>query len=219
MKSIAKVMVLATALACFGISASSSSARTMEASSEIWRPALGVTWQWQLGGGKLDASFDVDVYDIDGFDNSKAIVDRLHGKGSRAVCYVSVGSWENWRPDKGQFPKRVLGNKYYGWPGEKWLDIRRIDLLGPIMQSRMDMCAAKGFDAIEPDNMDGYANKTGFPLTYADQLRYNKWLADEAHQRGLSIAMKNNEAQVKDLLPYYDFAITEDCFDGRWCGK
>ncbi|MDQ3566611.1 MAG: endo alpha-1,4 polygalactosaminidase, partial [Actinomycetota bacterium] len=81
MKSIAKVMVLATALACFGISASSSSARTMEASSEIWRPALGVTWQWQLGGGKLDASFDVDVYDIDGFDNSKAIVDRLHGKG------------------------------------------------------------------------------------------------------------------------------------------
>ena len=219
MKSIAKVMVLATALACFGISASSSSARTMEASSEIWRPALGVTWQWQLGGGKLDASFGVDVYDIDGFDNSKAIVDRLHGKGSRAVCYVSVGSWENWRPDKGQFPNSVLGNKYYGWPGEKWLDIRRIDLLGPIMQSRMDMCAAKGFDAIEPDNMDGYANKTGFPLTYADQLRYNKWLADEAHQRGLSIAMKNNEAQVKDLLPYYDFAITEDCFDGRWCGK
>ena len=83
----------------------------------------------------------------------------------------------------------------------------------------MDMCAAKGFDAIESDNMDGYANKIGFPLTYADQLHYNKWLANEAHERRLSIAMKNNEARVRDLLPYYDFAITEDCFDGQWCGK
>lgn len=87
------------------------------------------------------------------------------------------------------------------------------------MESRMDMCAAKGFDAIESDNMDGYANKIGFPLTYADQLHYNKWLANEAHERRLSIAMKNNEARVRDLLPYYDFAITEDCFDGQWCGK
>jgi len=219
MRSMVKVVILAMVLASFGVSAGASSGQTAEPPAEVWRPAPGVSWQWQLGGSKVDTSYNADVYDIDGFDNSKATVDRLHGRGSRVVCYVSVGSWENWRPDKGRFPKKVLGNKYYGWPGEKWLDIRRIDLIGPIMESRIDMCAAKGFDAIEPDNMDGYTNKTGFPLTYTDQLRYNRWLADEAHERGLSIAMKNDEAQVEDLLPYYDFAITEDCFDGRWCGK
>ena len=137
----------------------------MEPASEIWHPAPGVTWQWQLTGSKVDTYFDVDVYDIDGLDNSKATVDRLHADGSRVVCYVSVGSWENWRPDKDRLPDKVLDNKYHGWPGEKWLNLRRIDLLGLIMESRMDMCAAKGFDAIEQDNMDGYTNKTGFPLT------------------------------------------------------
>ena len=83
----------------------------------------------------------------------------------------------------------------------------------------MDMCTAKGFDAIEPGNMDGYSNKTDCSLPYADQLRYNTWLAEKAHEQDLSIAIKNDEAQVQDLLPYYDFAITEDCFDGRWCSK
>lgn len=213
-----KVVILAMALASLAVIAGACSSRPVARTAEIWRPAPGVSWQWQLAGGKVDTSYGVDVYDIDGFDNGKATVDRLHADGSRVVCYISVGSWENWRPDKGRFPKKVLGNKYDGWPGERWLDIRRIDLIGPIMESRMDMCAAKGFDAVEPDNMDGYTNKTSFPLTYRDQLRYNRWLADEAHERDLSIAMKNHEAQVEDLLPHYDFAITEDCFDGRWCG-
>ena len=73
---------------------------------------------------------------------------------------MSVGSWENWRPDKGRFPKRVLGRNCYGWPGEKWLGIRDLDALAPIMESRMDVYAEKGFDAVEPDNMDG-ATRTG----------------------------------------------------------
>lgn len=130
---------------------------------------------------------------------------------------MSVGSWENWRPDAGVFPESVIGKKYEDWPGENWLDIRQIDLLAPILRARFDECKARGFDGIEPDNMDAYTNNTGFPLTYEDQLRFNLWLAEEAHSRGLSIGMKNDPDQVADLLPRYDWALTEDCFAEGWC--
>ncbi len=183
-----------------------------------WRPEPGTSWQWQLSG-KVNTSFNVDAYDIDGFDNSSRTVGTLHRKGSKAICYISAGSWENWRPDAGKFPKSVIGNKYEGWAGERWLDIRRINQLAPIMRARMNMCKSKGFDAIEPDNIDGYTNKTGFRITSGDQLRYNKWLAREAHARGLSIGLKNDEGQAKALVPYFDWAMTEDCFDEGWCSK
>jgi hypothetical protein len=183
----------------------------------FWKPGLDATWQWQLTGAPIDSSFDVAVYDIDLFDNDASVVASLHAQGRKVVCYISVGSWEDWRPDREQFPASVIGKDYQGWPGEKWLDIRQIELLAPLMRARLDLCRAKGFDAIEPDNIDGYTNDTGFPLTYADQLKYNRWLADEAHARGLSIGLKNDPDQAADLVAVYDWAMTEDCFDQGWC--
>jgi len=181
-----------------------------------WVPALVTSWQWQLIP-PLELSVDAQVYDIDLFDNEASVVAELHAAGRRAICYLSAGSWENWRPDAGLFPDSVIGREYEGWPGENWLDIRQIDLLGPVMAARLDMCQAKGFDAVEPDNIDGYTNDTGFPLTYDDQLTYNRWLADQAHQRGLSIGLKNDSEQVGDLLESFDWALTEDCFAEGWC--
>ncbi|OGN73705.1 MAG: endo alpha-1,4 polygalactosaminidase [Chloroflexi bacterium GWB2_49_20] len=176
----------------------------------------GMTWQWQLDQ-PIDPSFDVDMYDIDLFDSDPGTVGALHSQSRMVICYISVGSWEDWRPDAGQFPESVVGKNYDGWPGEKWLDIRQIDSLAPIMRARFDECKAKGFDGIEPDNMDAYNNDTGFPLTYADQLAYNIWLAKEAHSRGLSIGLKNDPDQAADLLPHFDWALTEDCFAEGWC--
>jgi endo-alpha-1,4-polygalactosaminidase (GH114 family) len=138
-------------------------------------------------------------------------------QGRKVICYISVGSWEDWRPDADQFPASILGNDYEGWPGEKWLDIRQIDLLAPIMRARFEQCKAKGFDGVEPDNIDGYTNDTGFPLTYQDQLNYNIWLTNEAHARGLSIGLKNDGDQAEDLLSYFDWVMTEDCFADDWC--
>jgi len=182
-----------------------------------WQPDLVTSWQWQLQG-KVDASLDVQMYDIDGFDNTRRLVRKLHRRGSAAVCYVSAGSWEDWRPDAADFPDSVLGRSN-GWPGERWLDIRKLRVLGPIMQARMDMCVRKGFDGIELDNVDGYQNRTGFPLTARDQLRYNVWLANQGHRRGLSVALKNDLGQVDRLLPYFDFALNEQCFQYRECRK
>jgi hypothetical protein len=184
----------------------------------VWTPAPGTTWQWQLST-VLDASVDAAVYDIDGFDNDAAQVQKLHAQGRKVICYVSVGTWEDWRADAGAFPASVLGKDDAGWAGEKWLDIRRIDLLGPVIGARFDMCRDKGFDAIEPDNIDAYTNDTGFPLSYGDQLAYNQWLAVQAHARGLSIGLKNDDDQAKDLVASFDWALTEDCFDQGWCAQ
>ena len=132
------------------------------------------------------------------------------------MCYLDAGTWENWRPDAADFPKRIRG-RTNGWPGERWLDIRRLDVLAPIMRARLDRCARKGFDGVEFDNVDGYANRTGFPLTGADQLRYNVWLANAAHRRGLSAALKNDLGQVTRLLAYFDYALDEQCFQYHEC--
>jgi hypothetical protein len=183
-----------------------------------WRPHPGLTWQWQINGTEVDTSIKADVYDVDLYVD-QSIIDDLHTRGAKVICYISVGSWENWRPDKDQFPLELIGKDYEGWPGEKWLDIRQIDRLAPIMRARFDLCQAKGFDAIEPDNMEIYSNETGFPLTYDDQLKYALWLADEAHKRGLAIGQKNAPDQTTDLVGIYDFAITEDCFAYNWCDK
>jgi endo-alpha-1,4-polygalactosaminidase (GH114 family) len=137
----------------------------------------------------------------------------------KIICYISVGSWEDWRPDKDQFPIDVLGKDYEGWPGERWLDIRQINRLAPIMRARLDLCAAKGFDGVEPDNIEIHDNDTGFPLTYANQLAYARWLADEAHDRGLAIGIKNAPDMVADSLSFFDFAITEDAFYYDWIGE
>ena len=143
---------------------------TPKPAADWWHPTFGLTWQWQIGDDDIDTSIKADVYDIDLY-LDQSIIDELHAKGRKVICYISVGSWEDWRPDKDQFPPEVLGKDYDGWPGERWLDIRQLDKLAPIMRARLDLCQSKGFDAVEPDNMEIYTNDTGFPLTYEDQLR------------------------------------------------
>ena len=179
--------------------------------SPIWQPAPRTTWQWQLTGA-IDQSVTAQMYDVDLQDSPASLVASLHAKGRRVVCYLSAGSFEDWRPDAADFPADVLGETLDGWPDERWLDIRRLDVLGPIMERRLDQCRAKGFDGVEPDNVDGYGNRTGFELRAADQLRYNRFLAREAHARGLSIGLKNDLDQVKALEPDFDWAINEECF-------
>ncbi|MER8043190.1 endo alpha-1,4 polygalactosaminidase [Streptomyces sp. NPDC094032] len=177
--------------------------------STRWHPPPGTPWQWQLSG-PLDKSVDAQVYDIDGFDHPAATVADLHRRGRKVICYLSTGAWEDFRPDAAKFPRSVLG-KGNGWKGERWLDIRRTDVLAPLMATRLDMCRAKGFDAVEPDNMDAYKNETGFPLTPADQLAYNRLIARMAHDRGLAVGLKNDLDQIPQLLPDFDFAVNEQC--------
>ncbi len=181
----------------------------------VWVPPLSTSWQWQLTT-PVDQTVDVAMYDIDMFDNDASVVSALHAKGRKVICYISAGTFENWRPDAALFPDSVKGNSN-GWAGEKWLDIRRLDILGPILSARMDLCKQKGFDGIEPDNVDGYTNKTGFPLTAQDQLTFNTWLASAAHARGLSVGLKNDIDQASQLVGSFDWALNEQCFEYNEC--
>jgi len=140
----------------------------------------------------------------------------LHSAGKKVICYVSVGSWEDWRPDAASFPAAVLGKDYPGWAGEKFVDIRA-DALRTLMAKRFDVCQQKGFDALEPDNMDVYEASSGFPLTHADGVNYALWLAGQSHQRRMAIVQKNASSIVADIHASYDGALTEDCYSGNWC--
>ncbi len=186
----------------------------------VWEPSAGATWQIQLSEPLQGDPLAVQVYDLDGFETSAETVAALHARGIRVLCYMSMGTWEDWRPDAGAYPAEVLGNAWDEWPGERFVDIRRIDLLAPILSARLDLCAEKGFDAVEPDNIDIYGNDaevTGFPLTEQDQLAFNRWLADAAHARGLAIGQKNAPELTDHLVERYDFAVTEDCLADDWC--
>lgn len=189
-----------------------------EAATPIWHPQPRVSWQWDLSDEQPSTNVSAAVYDVDLYTDQR-VLDELKGRGGRLICYISVGSWEEWRPDANQFPAEVLGKAYEGWPGERWLDIRQIDKLAPIMQARFDLCARKGFDAIEPDNMEVSSNDSGFAITVEDERRYALWLADQAHQRRIAIGMKNAAHLVKSLLPYFEFILTEDCFAQGWCAE
>lgn len=182
-----------------------------------WHPPPTTTaWQWQLQG-KLQPAAGATVYDVDGFESGAADVGAIHARGAKAICYLDVGSWENYRPDAGRFPKSVIGRRYEGFPDERWLDISRFRRFAPIMEKRIAMCAHKGFDAVEPDNVAGWENKTGFPLTRAEQLRYDRWIAAQVHRRGMAVALKNDPRQVRRLVGSFDFAIVEECFQYEEC--
>src|SRR5262245_43166753 len=80
-----------------------------------WHPAKGLSWQWQLSG-TLDSTVKADVYDVDAFETPSTFVAGLHAAGRKAICYVNVGAYEDWRPDAGRFPVAVLGKDMDGWP-------------------------------------------------------------------------------------------------------
>eukprot|EP00545_Synedropsis_sp_CCMP1620_P001284 CAMPEP_0119003692 /NCGR_PEP_ID=MMETSP1176-20130426/715_1 /TAXON_ID=265551 /ORGANISM="Synedropsis recta cf, Strain CCMP1620" /LENGTH=296 /DNA_ID=CAMNT_0006955315 /DNA_START=150 /DNA_END=1040 /DNA_ORIENTATION=+ len=199
-------------------------------SPSLWRPKASddLTWQWQLQG-TIDTTLNVDMYDIDLFDTPIGTIQQLKDQGKKVVCYFSAGSYEGWRSDWPQFFDFVSGDEYTGseppfagrmsgWD-ERWLDIRYVDLLRPIMKKRIELAISKGCDAIEPDNMDAYTNgaETNIPLTYSHQLVYNKMLADVAHELGISIGLKNDVDQLNDLVDHFDWALNEQCFQYDEC--
>ncbi|MEX2105788.1 MAG: endo alpha-1,4 polygalactosaminidase [Solirubrobacterales bacterium] len=200
------------AILAFLLVLSVSSLAEPAAAAQRWQPKPTVApWQWQLQG-KVDTSVKAGVYEVDGFETPSGTVAELHRLGRRVICYLDVGAWESYRPDAGMFPERVLGDAYEGYPDERWLDIREIGVLAPILRRRFEICKRKGFDAVEPDNLAGFENETGFPLSPRDQLRFNRWVAREVHRRGMSVALKNDPGQVGPLVRDFDFAVVESCF-------
>ncbi len=162
--------------------------------------------------------------DVDNTDG----VNAIHANGAHTICYVDAGTDEPFRPDHQAYVNFdnacggcLLGKPVAGFREERWLNInndqgQRTFILGEV-SARVDRCRADGFDAVEFDNVEAYPNDTGLPISEAAQLLFNTALANLAHQKGLTVGLKNDVAQVGDLLPYFDFAINEQCQQFNEC--
>jgi endo-alpha-1,4-polygalactosaminidase (GH114 family) len=226
-----------------------------------WEPSPGDRWQYQLESsnrslsstGGIDASicerpqtggrcvrpdvFDIDLY-VDGQVSGNnhtvntAAVQAIHDRGARAVCYVSAGTAERFRPDYGRYVAfdRSHGHGLIGkpfsarFPNEYWLNLAngrgQRDFVLSRVEARTEKCARAGFDGIEYDVVDAYAQGrrvTGWRISASEQLTFNRALAAIAHRNGLAVGLKNDIGQVPKLEPRFDFAINEQCFQYREC--
>ncbi|MGN6795337.1 MAG: endo alpha-1,4 polygalactosaminidase [Streptosporangiaceae bacterium] len=192
-------------------------------------------WDWQIGRTfplKRTGRRAVDIYDIDGFLTTKGQIHRIRTSWPaatlvypRTVCYLDL-AWEDYRPDgsvapRGRFPAPTLGRVYYGYPEERWVDFRQLDALKPMLQERIAMCARKGFDAVELDDIDSFdpPTTTGFYLTPGDAQNYLAYAFNLIHSAGMTALWKNNPALVRWGARYTDGAVVEECFVYHECGS
>ncbi len=177
--------------------------------------SVSSSWYWQLQGAP-ESPYEYDVYDVDLFESPPSLVGDIKAAGRLVVCYFSAGSFEGWRPDAGDFADADLGEPLDGFADERWLDIRSRTVRA-VMAERLDRAADLGCDGVEPDNVDGYGNDTGFDLTAGDQLAFNRFLAVTAHDRGLLVGLKNDVDQIAELVDGFDFAVNEQCHEFDEC--
>jgi len=200
----------------------------------------GTTWIWDLENTSLPTTLSAQAYVVDLFGTSSAKIQEYKNAGKKVVCYFSAGSYENWRSDASQFPQdtwctpgencarsvHIMGEWCQsGGSCEWWLDHRKASVR-TVMGARLDLARGKGCDAVEPDNVDAYSHddeiactdQACWGITAADQLAYNRWLAEAAHARCLGIALKNDIDQVAQLASSFDFAINEQCQQYQECG-
>ena len=179
-------------------------------------PAM--SWAWQLQG-PLNESWDTDVYVIDMFAAvGRGRIERLHEKGRIVFCYFSAGTYEPYRPDIHLFDERDMAEPHPGFTNERWLDPTS-DRVVKIMVNRMDMAKKVGCDGVELDNVDAQVHDTSFEVTGDEQKRFIRILANEAHERNLSVALKNSIANLPEVVEWFDLAINESCFRYDECDR
>ena len=86
-----------------------------------WTPTAGESRKYNLQA-PVKPSIDVDVFVID-TDTAQAKIDIFHKKGKTVVCYISIGTVEDWRDDADDFPADAIGINVGDFESEKWLDI------------------------------------------------------------------------------------------------
>jgi hypothetical protein len=189
-------------------------------------------WDWQIGRVtplERTGSKAVDIYDIDGFLTTAAEVHAMKTTWQaatlphpRTICYIDL-AWEDYRPDAspggGYFPAATLGDVYYGYPEERWVDFRQLDALKPMLDERIGMCARKGFDAVELDDIDSFdpPSTTGFDLTPGDAENFLAYAFNEIHRYGMTGLWKNSPYLSSWGREYADGAIVEECYTGHAC--
>lgn len=174
-------------------------------------PNLPFFWRLQSGLTNSEMLRSESVFDVDGFDTEVGVVAQLISNGKYPIAYFSGGTWEEWRDDADDFPEAALANPMDDWEGERWLDTREVALLQPIMEGRVAVARAKGFKAIEWDNLDVHENvsEAGIAVTEAQQKTYLLMLATITRAAGLAPIFKNCGPLSSWAVEHFDGCIAE----------
>ncbi|MFI0814781.1 endo alpha-1,4 polygalactosaminidase [Streptomyces sp. NPDC021098] len=205
---------LALALAIMALSACGSSTPAKK-TADIELPPVGAAWDYQIGGAYTPPK-GVEIVSRDRADDP--------APGLYNVCYVNAFQTQ---PDE-KWPSRLLLHDAKGkvvedpeWDGESVLDITtraKREEAAERVGAWFEECAEKGFDAVEPDNLDTFTRWPGL-LTADQATAYVSLLSKRAHALGLAIAQKNTGPLAsRRAATGLDFAVVEEC--GRYdeCG-
>lgn len=178
---------------------------------EVVLPPAAAATDYQLGGAYPPAP-DVTVVVRDRMAFSPA--------DQYGICYVNAFQTQpdelaGWRSDHPDLLLRDGTGRSVedpDWPGEHLLDLRTatsrarlLEIVGPWI----DGCAAEGFEAVEPDNLDSWTRSRGL-LHRNDAEAFARLLTARAHASGLAIAQKNS-AELAAVDLGFDFAVAEEC--------
>lgn len=179
-------------------------------------PPVKAGFDYQIGGAYIPAQ-DVQVVSRDHTAQPAA--------GLYNICYVNAfqaqpgaeGEWDDLllRDADGTV---VVDEDW----DEALLDLRTADVRNRVaakVNTWVDDCAAKGYQAIEPDNYDSYTRSNGL-LSDSDAQAYIRLLSAHAHAKGLAIGQKNtSELAGQRQANGLDFAIAEECGQQKNCGE
>lgn len=187
--------------------------------ADVLLPTAAMTFDYQIGGGYTPP---------DGVRAVSRDREDEPAPGRYNVCYVNAfqtqpGALEWWQETHPDLLLRDGDGEPIideGWD-EALLDTStaaRRTQLAEIVGEWIDGCAEKGFQAVEPDNLDSFERSKG-KLTEEHNAALATALAARAHSEGLAIGQKN----TTDLLDRhtaigFDFAVTEECAQFDECG-
>lgn len=187
----------------------------------VVKPPVNGQFDYQIGGAYRPAT-GVRIVDRDRSERPTA--------GLYSICYVNAfqtqpeeAAW--WKAHHRELLLTKSGGGYVGdpdWPGEILLDTSsaaKRSAIAAVVGSWVDRCAAAGFQAVEPDNLDSWT-RSGRRLTKAGNLAYAHLLAVRAHRTGLAFAQKNAAGLTRSNVEAvgFDFAIAEECQVYNECG-
>jgi hypothetical protein len=174
----------------------------------------------------------IDLYEADGVTPNRRAVGAIHARGGYALCYIDAGSLEIHRPDWPEFKAwddahghSLIGKPYSElFPEEFYANLNndhgQRDFLLAMQERRMRKCRDAGFDAVDPDVVDAYSagvEETGWDISPATQLTFNRALARTAHHLGMAVVLKADVGQVGQLVDDFDMSVNEQCFQYDEC--
>jgi hypothetical protein len=214
-------LLLTPVLWVVGCAATPASARP-----QVVPPPAGAVFDYQIGGAYPPAA-NVRIVDRDRTESPV--------KGRYNICYVNAMQTQSDQPGQSatdppygttswwalRHPSLLVHDRHGDlvvdpdW-NEAIFDVstaaNRAALLA-IQKDWLDGCRRKGFQAVEPDNMDSY-DRSHRAFTFAADKAYLIPFTRYAHAQGLAVAQKNANGEFGATGRSevgFDFAIAEEC--------